>query len=81
MATFAGRKAGEIATNAANVIAIELLAAAQGLDFHAPLKTSAPLQSAHAKIRAVSAHMDQDRSLASDIGKVRTLIEQGAFGG
>lgn len=79
MATFAGRKAGEIAANAANVVAIELLAAAQGIDFHAPLQTSVALQGAHAKVRAVSAHLDQDRSLAGDIARVRALIEAGAF--
>ncbi len=79
MATFAGRKAGDIATNAANVIAIELLAAAQGVDFQAPLKTSETLQRAHAKIRTVSAFMDTDRSLAADIARVRELIETGAF--
>ena len=79
MATFAGRKAGDIATNAAHVIAIELLAAAQGVDFQAPLKTSAILQRAHARIRGVSAFMETDRSLAGDIARVRELIEQGAF--
>jgi histidine ammonia-lyase len=79
MATFAGRKAGDIARNAANVIAIELLAAAQGVDFHAPLKTSAALQKAHAIVREQSAHLDQDRSLAHDIDRVRLLIETGAF--
>jgi histidine ammonia-lyase len=79
MATFAGRKAGDIATNAANVVAIELLAAAQGIDFHAPLRTSVVLQAAHAKIRAASAHLDQDRSLAADIERVRALIDASAF--
>jgi len=80
MATFAGRKAGDIARNAANVVAIELLAAAQGIDFHAPLKTSPKLLAAHGKIRAVSAFMERDRSLAGDIARVRELIEAGAFG-
>jgi histidine ammonia-lyase len=77
MATFAGRKAGEVAANAANVVAIELLAAAQGIEFHAPLKTSATLQAAHAKIRAVSPRLLRDRSLAGDIARVRELIEAG----
>ncbi len=79
MATFAGRKAGDIAANSANVVAIELLAAAQGVDFHSPLKTSAPLQAAHAKIRALSPRLTQDRSLAVDIARVRELIEARAF--
>ncbi len=79
MATFAGRKAGEIASNAANVVAIELLAAAQGIEFHAPLKTSPLLAAAHAKVRAVSPRLTRDRSLAGDIGRVRELIEARAF--
>lgn len=80
MATFAGRKAGDIAQNAAHVIAIELLAAAQGVDFQAPLKTSPILQRAHAAIRAVSPRLTQDRSLASDMAKVRALVEARALG-
>ncbi|MES1201324.1 MAG: histidine ammonia-lyase [Pseudomonadota bacterium] len=79
MATFAARKAGDIARNAAHVVAIELLAAAQGIDFHAPLKTSAPLQKAHERIRSVAAFLDHDRAFAPDIAAVRGLIEQGAF--
>lgn len=79
MATFAARKARDIAINAANVIAIELLAAAQGLDFHAPLRTSPALQAAHAKVRDVSPFMETDRSLAGDIVRVGALIEAGAF--
>jgi histidine ammonia-lyase len=80
MATFAGRKAGDIAGNAAHVVAIELLAAAQGIDFQAPLKTSTALQAAHSRIRAVSPPLTRDRSLAGDIVRVRELIEAGAFG-
>ncbi|MBY0563945.1 MAG: histidine ammonia-lyase [Hyphomonadaceae bacterium] len=79
MATFAARKAGDIARNAANVVAIELLAAAQGVDLQAPLKTSPLLQEAHAKIRAMSPRLDQDRSLADDITRVRELIAARAF--
>ncbi|HVZ99130.1 MAG TPA: histidine ammonia-lyase [Caulobacterales bacterium] len=79
MATFAARKAGDVARNAAHVVAIELLAAAQGIDFHAPLKTSAPLQRAHERIRAVAAFLDHDRAMAPDIAAVRGLIESGAF--
>jgi histidine ammonia-lyase len=79
MATFAGRKAGDIARNAASVVAMEFLAAAQSLDFHAPLKTSPPLQKALAQVRAVSPPLERDRSLAPDIKAVRKLIEQSAF--
>ena len=79
MATFAARKAGDIAVNAANVVAIELLAAAQGIEFHAPLETSAALQRALTSVRSVSPRLERDRSLAGDIAKVRALIEGGAF--
>jgi histidine ammonia-lyase len=79
MATFAARKAGQIVDNTANVVAIELLAAAQGIDFHAPLKTSPVLQEMHAKVRTVSERLTQDRSLAGDVERVRGLIAAGAF--
>ena len=79
MATFAGRKAGDIARNAARVVAIELLAAAQGIDFQAPLKTSPALQSAYDRVRAVSQRLATDRSLAGDIERVCGLIEDSAL--
>lgn len=71
MATSAARKAGRIAKNAAGVIGVELLAAAQGLDFHAPLKTSAPLQKVHAAVRAKAAFWDQDRYFADDLAAMQ----------
>ena len=52
MAPIAARKAAQIARNAAGVIAVELIAAAQGIDYHAPLKTSPKLQEIHAAVRA-----------------------------
>lgn len=67
MATSAARKAGRIAINVAGVIGVELLAAAQGVDFHKPLKTSAPLQKVHAAVRAKAAFWDQDRYFADDL--------------
>lgn len=48
MATFAGRRLHDMAENAGAVIAIELLAAAQGVDFHRPLRSSETLESVHA---------------------------------
>ncbi|MFN0023279.1 MAG: histidine ammonia-lyase [Parvularculaceae bacterium] len=67
MATGAARKAGKIAVNAAGVVGIELLAAAQGLEFHAPLKTSVPLQKVQAAIRAKAAPWTQDRYFADEL--------------
>jgi histidine ammonia-lyase len=80
MATFAARKAGDIATNAGRVIAVELMAAAQGIDFHAPTKTSPKLQTAHDRIRKSVAFLDVDRALSGDIEALAALIRAGAFG-
>src|SRR5258708_593406 len=66
MAPIAARKACQIARNAAGVIAVELIAAAQGVDCHAPLKTSKKLQSLHSAIRELSPHLDSDRYWTSE---------------
>lgn len=79
MATFAGRRLRDMADNTAGVLAIELLAACQGLDFRAPLKSSPLLERAKATVRAAVPFYDQDRYFAPDIEKVQALIEQGAF--
>ncbi len=79
MATFAARRLGEMADNTAGIVAIELLAAAQGVDFHAPLQTSAPLAEAKALIRAAVPAFDRDRALAPDIAAAKRLIADGAF--
>ncbi|MDQ3026116.1 MAG: histidine ammonia-lyase, partial [Pseudomonadota bacterium] len=63
MATFAARRLGDMADNTAGIVAIELLAAAQGIDFRRPLATSGPLEEAHAMVRAVAPHLDGDRFL------------------
>jgi histidine ammonia-lyase len=79
MATFAARRLGDMATNTAGIVAIELLAAAQGIDFRAPLATSPRLRDAHAVIRGAVAFYDHDRYFAPDIDAIRRLIEAGAF--
>ncbi len=71
MATHAARKAGRIAKNAAGIIGIELLAAAQSVDFHKPLKTSAPLQKVHAAVRANAKFWDEDRYFADDLAAMQ----------
>jgi histidine ammonia-lyase len=67
MATFAARRLAEMADNTAGVLAIELLAACQGVDFRAPLKTSPLLEEAKALVRGVVPFYDQDRYFAPDI--------------
>jgi len=78
MATFAARKAGDNARNAAKVVAIEQLAAAQGVDFHAPIKTSALLAQAHAAVRAKVAFYERDRYFADDIADAAAIVESDA---
>ena len=53
--------------NATAVIGIELLAAAQGCDFHAPLTSSAALEAVRARLRAEVPHLDEDRHFHPDI--------------
>ncbi len=79
MATFAARRLGEIADNVRGVVAIELIAAAQGLEFRRPLRSSPPLEEAHALIRSRVAHYDEDRRFAEDIAAVKAMIAEGAF--
>ena len=80
MATFAARRLTDMADNTAGIVAIELLAAAQGIDFRRPRKSSKLLEEAHAIVRAVAPHLDGDRYLALDIEAVTPLVRDGAFG-
>jgi histidine ammonia-lyase len=79
MATFAARRLSDMADNTAGIVAIELLAAAQGIDFRRPLRSSQPLEEAHAMIRAVAPHLDGDRFLATDIEAAAPLVREGRF--
>ena len=79
MATFAARRLGEMADNTAGIVAIELLAAAQGVEFHAPIETSAALAKAKSLIRAVVPPYDRDRPFAPDIAAAKRLIAEGAL--
>ena len=79
MATFAARRLADMADNTAAIVAIELLAAAQGIDFRRPRRSSSKLEEAHAMIRAVAPHLDGDRFLATDIEAVTPLVRRGDF--
>ncbi len=80
MATFAARKLGDIASNTANILAIELLAAAQGVDLRAPHRTSAPLAEVMETIRAhVPPHYDLDHYFAPDIAAIASLVQEGVI--
>jgi histidine ammonia-lyase len=80
MATHAGLKARRIAGNAAAAVGIELLAAAQGIDFHAPLRTSPALAGVHAAIRAEIPFYAADRYLADDLAWGHQAVLEGRVG-
>jgi histidine ammonia-lyase len=79
MATFAARRLDEMAHNTAVIVAIELLAAAQGIEFHRPLRSSAILEQVHAMLRAQVAPFDADRFFAPDIEAARRMVADGAL--
>ena len=79
MATFAARRLTPMAGNTSAIVAIELLAAAQGIEFRAPLSTSPKLAEAFAMIRAEAAFWEQDRMFAPDLAAMRRRVEAGAF--
>ncbi len=79
MATHAARRLGPMVDNAAAVVGIELLAAAQGIDFHRPAWSSATLERVHAVIRAEVPHYAADRYFAPDIEAARNLVKAGRF--
>lgn len=74
MATFAGRRLKDIFENVAGILAIEWLAAGQGVDFRMPLSTSEPLKQAHALLRSTVPFYDKDRYFAPDIEAASTLL-------
>jgi histidine ammonia-lyase len=79
MAAHAACRLADMADNAANVVGIELLAAAQGCDFHAPMKSSAPLERARAALRQRVPHLQDDRYMAPDIASAADLVRSGAL--
>jgi len=79
MATHGALRLHRMNANTEGIIAIELLAAAEGLDFRHPLKSSKALQSAHSAIRAKIRRRLVDREFSSDIEKARGLIRNGEF--
>jgi histidine ammonia-lyase len=79
MATFAARKLGDLADNTACILAIELLAAAQGVDLRAPHLTSQRLQRVMREIRARVKHYDIDHYLAPDIAAMTQAVKQGVI--
>ena len=79
MATFAARRLQPMIANVAHILGIELLAAAQGIEFLRPLRSSEPLESVHQLLRERCPAMGQDRFLAPDIEAATTLVTDGSL--
>lgn len=79
MATYAARRLHTMLDNVADIVAIELLAAAQGIEFHRPTQSSAPIEDVMAALRKISPSYEEDRSLSPDIRSVAATIDNGEF--
>jgi len=80
MATNAARRLLAMVDNTASILAIELLAACQGLEFHLPLTTSPALMRSYQKVREQVAPYDEDRYFAPDIALIKERVLSGEFG-
>ncbi len=78
MAAHGARRLLPMVENASAVIGIELLAAAQGCDFHAPLTSSPPLEAVRQMLRAQVPHLDDDRHFYPDMEAAIALVRSGA---
>jgi histidine ammonia-lyase len=72
-------KLRNIVSNAEHVLAIELLAAAEGLEYRAPLRSSEPIERAHDLIRSMVPRLIEDRPLSYDIQRIAEAIQRGDF--
>jgi histidine ammonia-lyase len=79
MATFAARRLHEMLDNVANIVAIELLAAAQGVEFHHPQESSPAIEKMMTALREVSPAYTDDRSMSADFVRVAGLVNDGLF--
>ena len=77
MGSISGRKALRVCGNVVKVLAIELLFAAQAIDFQRPLKSSETLEEVHTAIRKQVTKTTEDRIFANDIAQAIELIEEG----
>ena len=79
MATFAARRLQPMIENTATILGIELLAAAQGIEFLRPLASSRPIEAAHSLLRLQCAAMPADRHIAPDIERATGLVRDGSL--
>jgi histidine ammonia-lyase len=79
MGMTAALKLRSIVENAEHLLAIELLAAAEGLEFRRPLKAGLGVEEAYTRVRRISAAVDADRSMSADIALVAAAVRDGVF--
>src|SRR6476660_9327276 len=79
MAAHGARRLLDMAANATAVIGIELLAAAQGMDFHVPLTSNPALEAARKALRAVVPPLDDDRHFYPDMEAANALVRSGSL--
>ncbi len=79
MATYAARRLHTMLDNVADIVSIELLAAAQGIEFHRPQTSSDAIEEVIGELREISPPYDEDRSLSSDIRRVAATIDDGNY--
>ena len=78
MGNAAGLKAWQVLANCERALAIELLAGAQAVEFHAPLEPGVGVRATRAAVRALSPRLHDDRPLAPDIETVAAAIRDGS---
>lgn len=79
MATYAARRLSDMADNLAHLLAVELMAAAQGIEFRRPLVSSQRLERAMAHLRALSPKLEDDRPLGPEIALVARAVLAGQW--
>ncbi len=80
MATFAARRLTDMNLNTRYVVAIELLAACQGIELRRPLQSNATLEGYWNEVRAVADYWDNDRYFQPDLEAIAMLIRKNVFG-
>jgi histidine ammonia-lyase len=79
MATFAARRLQAMIANTAHILGIELLAAAEGIEFLRPLTSSPALEQAHALVRERCPRIARDRYFAPELEVATALVTGGAL--
>jgi histidine ammonia-lyase len=79
MAMGAAWKARRVLRNLENILAIELMCGAQGIDFRAPLTPGRGVRAAHERVRAIVPHLESDRVLSADISALMAAVSEMRF--